>query len=41
MSNRTLGGANARRLAAFRSLLACIPRELSFRDNPMCPEPSV
>lgn len=40
MSNREHGGANARRLAAFSSLLACMPRELSFRDSPMAPEPS-
>lgn len=40
MSNRNHGGANARRLAANSSLLACMPSALSFRDSPMCPEPS-
>lgn len=40
MSNRNHGGANARRLAADSSLLACVPTTLSFRDSPMCPEPA-
>lgn len=41
MSNRKHGGANARRLAEISGLLACMPLELSFRDSPMCPEPSI
>lgn len=39
MSNRNSCGVSARRLAALTSLLAQLPRELSFRDAVMCPEP--
>lgn len=40
MSNRSHRGENARYLAAFTSLPACLSREALFRDSPMCPEPS-